>query len=125
MFYFHGEKDRDFCIVSDPSLHVNAHFIGKRGLGMTRDFTWVQSIGILFGPHQVYVGAKTTGVWDNHADALSLAYNGEPLALPPRESATWELPSAGLKIIRTEGKNAISVEVCIHLVLMIFFLRCL
>ncbi|CAM6087383.1 unnamed protein product [Calypogeia fissa] len=111
MFYFHGEKDKDFCIVSDPSLHINAHFIGKRGFGMSRDFTWVQSIGILFGSHQVYLGAKTTRVWDNHVDALYLSYNGEPLILPPRESATWELPSAGLKIIRTQGKNAISVEV--------------
>ncbi|XP_039159582.1 uncharacterized protein LOC120289119 [Eucalyptus grandis] len=29
MFYFHGKKDKDFCLVSDPSIHINAHFIGK------------------------------------------------------------------------------------------------
>eukprot|EP00850_Spirogloea_muscicola_P025954 SM004970S17360 [mRNA] locus=s4970:275:1112:+ [translate_table: standard] len=29
-FWFHGERDRDFCIVSDAALHINAHFIGKR-----------------------------------------------------------------------------------------------
>ncbi|CAI9093546.1 OLC1v1029067C1 [Oldenlandia corymbosa var. corymbosa] len=43
-FYFHGKKDRDFCIVSDSNLHINAHFIGKRNGNMTTDFTWVQSL---------------------------------------------------------------------------------
>ncbi|KAB1227280.1 hypothetical protein CJ030_MR1G029350 [Morella rubra] len=30
VFYFHGQQERDFCIVSDSNLHINAHFIGKR-----------------------------------------------------------------------------------------------
>uniref|UniRef100_A0A804N744 Root cap protein 1 n=1 Tax=Zea mays TaxID=4577 RepID=A0A804N744_MAIZE len=47
-FYFHGKKDRDFCIVSDAALHINAHFIGKRNPAMSRDFTWIQALGIRF-----------------------------------------------------------------------------
>ncbi|KAK2665006.1 hypothetical protein Ddye_003580 [Dipteronia dyeriana] len=27
-FYFHGKKDKDFYLVSDSDLHINAHFIG-------------------------------------------------------------------------------------------------
>lgn len=57
-FYFHGQKERDFCLVSDTNLHINGHFIGKRGDGMKRDFTWVQSIGVLFDDHKLFVGAK-------------------------------------------------------------------
>ncbi|KAL6640797.1 hypothetical protein ACP70R_021920 [Stipagrostis hirtigluma subsp. patula] len=30
MFYFHGRRDADFCVISDRDLHINAHFIGKR-----------------------------------------------------------------------------------------------
>ncbi|OAE33457.1 hypothetical protein AXG93_3822s1130 [Marchantia polymorpha subsp. ruderalis] len=111
MFYFHGEKDKDFCIVSDPALHINAHFIGKRGSGMTRDFTWVQSLGIMFGSRTLYIGAQTVGTWDNHVDALSLSFDGQPLLLPPRVNATLEFPDAGLQIVRVEGKNAVTVEV--------------
>ncbi|EEF43622.1 conserved hypothetical protein [Ricinus communis] len=57
-FYFHGKKEHDFCLVSDTNLHINAHFIGKRNEKMTRDFTWVQSIAILFGNHQIFLGAQ-------------------------------------------------------------------
>ncbi|XP_024528516.1 uncharacterized protein LOC112345613 [Selaginella moellendorffii] len=61
VFYFHGKRDQDFCIVSDANLHVNAHFIGKSksGPGLKRDFTWVQSLGILFGDHPAQLGART------------------------------------------------------------------
>ncbi|KAJ0820398.1 hypothetical protein HanPSC8_Chr16g0707521 [Helianthus annuus] len=46
-FYFHGKKDKNFCLVADNNLHINGHFIGKRNKNMGRDFTWVQSIGVL------------------------------------------------------------------------------
>ncbi|KAL2653153.1 hypothetical protein R1flu_021281 [Riccia fluitans] len=111
MFYFHGEKEKDFCIVSDPALHINAHFIGKRGSGMTRDFTWVQSLGILFSSHQLYIGAQTVGSWDNHVDALSLSFDGQPIVLPPRLGAVHDIPEAGVQITRVEGKNAVAIEV--------------
>ncbi|KAL5226880.1 hypothetical protein ABZP36_015145 [Zizania latifolia] len=59
-FYFHGKKDQDFCIVSDADLHINAHFIGKRNPTMSRDFTWIQALGIRFADHRLYMGAKRT-----------------------------------------------------------------
>ncbi|KAK1429131.1 hypothetical protein QVD17_11334 [Tagetes erecta] len=33
MFYFHGGKGRDFALVSDTNLQINAHFIGSRPNG--------------------------------------------------------------------------------------------
>ncbi|KAL3684951.1 hypothetical protein R1sor_002973 [Riccia sorocarpa] len=111
MFYFHGEKDKDFCIVSDPALHINAHFIGKRGSGMKRDFTWVQSLGILFSSHQLYIGAQTVASWDNNVDALSLSFDGQPVILPPRIGATHHISEAGVEITRVQGKNAVTIEV--------------
>ncbi|PKI58634.1 hypothetical protein CRG98_020960, partial [Punica granatum] len=69
-FYFHGKKDHDFCLMSDPDLHINAHFIGRRNKYMKRDFSWVQSVGILFGKHRLFVGAQKTATWDDSIDHL-------------------------------------------------------
>ena len=30
VYHFHGREDRDFCFVSDPSFHINAHMIGRK-----------------------------------------------------------------------------------------------
>ncbi|KAG4191797.1 hypothetical protein ERO13_A07G117750v2 [Gossypium hirsutum] len=38
MFYFHGAKGGNFAIVSDDNLQINAHFIGTRPQGRTRDY---------------------------------------------------------------------------------------
>ncbi|PIN08744.1 hypothetical protein CDL12_18683 [Handroanthus impetiginosus] len=99
-FYFHGKKDKDFCLVTQPNLHINAHFIGKRNQKMNREFTWVQSIAILFGDHRLYVGAQKTTTWNEAVDRLSVAFDGEPISLSPAEGATWRLatlPSAAVK----------------------------
>ncbi|KAK9755939.1 hypothetical protein RND81_01G060800 [Saponaria officinalis] len=74
-FYFHGKKDRNFCLVSDPNLHINAHFIGKRNPTMGRDFTWVQSLGILFDNHYIYIGARKTAMWNDAIDRLTLSFD--------------------------------------------------
>jgi hypothetical protein len=71
-FYFHGRRDRDFCLLSDANLHINGHFIGSHVPGLTRDPTWVQAIAVQFsGRHRLYVGARRTAVWDDAADHLS------------------------------------------------------
>ncbi|KAI3445952.1 hypothetical protein Pfo_002617 [Paulownia fortunei] len=111
-FYFHGKKDQDFCLVTEPNLHVNAHFIGRRNENMKRDFTWVQSIGILFGDHQLFVGAQKTATWNDANDRLSLAFDGEPIVLPSTEGSTWQpsaLPSATMK--RDSDTNSVIIEV--------------
>ncbi|GMP44572.1 hypothetical protein CsSME_00013448 [Camellia sinensis var. sinensis] len=98
MFYFHGKKDKDFCLVSDSEIHINAHFIGKRSK-KGRDFTWVQSIGILFGPHQFYLGARTVAKWHESTENMLIQLNGEEeILIPTVQGKTWQSPETGLTI---------------------------
>ncbi|CAD6234557.1 unnamed protein product [Miscanthus lutarioriparius] len=114
-FYFHGKKDKDFCIVSDAGLHINAHFIGKRNPAMSRDFTWIQALGIRFAHHHFYVGAAKTPKWDPSADHLALAFDDEDLdvasQLPRFVGARWSPPTApALSVTRTARVNTVVVE---------------
>lgn len=112
-FYFHGRKDLNFCMVSDPNVHINAHFIGKRNPKLTRDYTWVQSIGILFDNHKVLVSAERTSKWDDNVDRLAISVDDKPLDLPKEEASTWHAPHASpsIKITRTSKTNSVKVEV--------------
>lgn len=111
-FYFHGKKEKDFCLVTDPTLHINAHFIGKRMENMSRDFTWVQSIGILFDNQRLFLGAKRTSTWDDIKDHLLLAFNGEPIFLEENLGSRWSSDSVPqVTISRTSETNNIIVEV--------------
>ncbi|OEL25244.1 hypothetical protein BAE44_0013736 [Dichanthelium oligosanthes] len=111
-FYFHGRRDADFCVVSDRDLHINAHFIGKRGAdGMSRDFTWIQAIAVLFdGDHRLYVGSRKTAAWDDDVDRMELALDGEPVHLPQEADVTWTSSAVpGLSITRTKEANGVLV----------------
>ncbi|XP_042038827.1 uncharacterized protein LOC121784694 [Salvia splendens] len=111
-FYFHGKKDQDFCIVSDTNLHINAHFIGRRNENMGRDFTWVQSLGILFDDHQISIGAKKTATWDDAVDRLELSFDASPVFLGKGEGARWQPEFApGISITRSLDTNAVVIEV--------------
>ncbi|KAL9273024.1 hypothetical protein AKJ16_DCAP13500 [Drosera capensis] len=111
-FYFHGKKDHDFCLVTDPNLHINGHFIGKTNINKTRDFTWVQALGILFDNHQLYVGARKTAVWDDTVDRLDLTFDGEPVYLPESEGASWQfLTKPSVTITRGHTTNDVVMEV--------------
>ncbi|CAN6380568.1 unnamed protein product [Urochloa humidicola] len=112
-FYFHGRRDADFCVVSDRDLHINAHFIGKRGAdGMSRDFTWIQAIAVLFdgGRHRLYVGARKTAAWDDDVDRLEITLDGEPVGLPQEVDTPWT-PAAvpALSVTRTKAANGVLV----------------
>ncbi|XP_028062061.1 uncharacterized protein LOC114265440 [Camellia sinensis] len=111
-FYFHGKKGQDFCIVTDSNLHINAHFIGKRKSNMKRDFTWIQSLGILFDSHKLSIAAQKTPIWDDSVDRLSLSFDGEPVLLSAFSGATWQ-PSAvsGVSITRSRDANSVVIEV--------------
>nr|POE71207.1 hypothetical protein CFP56_29039 [Quercus suber] len=111
-FYFHGKKGQDFCIVSDSNLRINARFIGKRNQNMKRDFTWVQSLGILFDTHNLFIGAKNTSIWEDSNDRLSLGFNGEPIHLLDGEGTKWEsMTSPSVTITRLLDTNSVEVEV--------------
>lgn len=109
-FYFHGKKDQNFCLVTDSNLHINAHFIGKRDTNMGRDFTWVQSLGILFDDHKLYIGAQKTATWNDALDRLSLSYDGHPINLLEAEGASWKTKAGGVTFTRTRSTNAVEVE---------------
>ncbi|WZY73260.1 hypothetical protein YC2023_005500 [Brassica napus] len=109
-FYFHGKKDSNFCLISDPNLHINAHFIGKRRPGMARDFTWVQSIAVLFGTHRFYVGALKTATWDDSVDRISASLDGNVISLPQLDGATWTsspgvYPQVSVKRVNADTNN--------------------
>lgn len=79
---------------------------------MVRDFTWVQSLGILFDNHQLYVGSTRTAVWDNTIDRLELAFDGQPISLPQEEGAMWSPKSAPrVSITRARDTNVVVIEV--------------
>ncbi|XP_044346508.1 uncharacterized protein [Triticum aestivum] len=110
-FYFHGKKDQDFCVLSDADLHINAHFIGKRNPTMSRDFTWIQALGIRFADHQLYMGAQKTIEWNNDIDRLEMAFDGASIEIPANLGAKWEsdiIP--GLTVTRTAVTNGVRVQ---------------
>ncbi|XP_059650049.1 uncharacterized protein LOC132295782 [Cornus florida] len=111
-FYFHGKKDLDFCLLSDSNLHINAHFIGRRNQNMRRDFTWVQSIGVLFDNHKLFIGAQKPATWDDNVDHLALAFDGEQIVLPQAEGAKWRSEATPtVSITRVSDTNTVIVEV--------------
>ncbi|XP_020532256.1 uncharacterized protein LOC18424225 [Amborella trichopoda] len=109
-FYFHGKKDKDFCLVSDSKIHINGHFIGKTSPKQKRDFTWVQAIGLIFGSHHLYLGAQKASRWDDSIDHISLSLNGEDIEIPTLFGATHIHKDAGLKIWRLEDTNSVIVN---------------
>ncbi|TVT98787.1 hypothetical protein EJB05_55876, partial [Eragrostis curvula] len=110
-FYFHGLMNRDFCLLSDANLHINAHFIGSHVPGLKRDPTWVQAIAVQFSGHRLYVGARKTAVWDDESDRLAIFFDGELVELPGAANARWEAPSASaLSVTRTKAANGVVVE---------------
>eukprot|EP00850_Spirogloea_muscicola_P011757 SM000074S21667 [mRNA] locus=s74:261329:263151:+ [translate_table: standard] len=112
-FWFHGERERDFCIVSDAALHINAHFIGKRSADGAHDLTWVQAVGILFGQHKLYIGAQQEAVWDPTADHLFFSLDGLPLMRVARTGGQRDFVSAdgGVRIERDGVLNHARIEI--------------
>uniref|UniRef100_A0A0D9WBV4 Uncharacterized protein n=1 Tax=Leersia perrieri TaxID=77586 RepID=A0A0D9WBV4_9ORYZ len=116
-FYFHGKKDRDFCLLSDAGLHINAHFIGRRNPSMSRDFTWIQSLGILFfldsgagdrHHHRLRLAARRASRWDAAEDHVDVEFDGDVIDLPRHDGARWSSPA--VSVTRTAAANGVVVE---------------
>lgn len=113
MFYFHGAKGSDFAIVSDENLHINAHLIGTRPQGRTRDFTWVQALSIMFDSQTIVLAAKKVSHWDNNVDALIAKWNGVSINVPTTGEAEWRTNSGEREVVieRTDDVNTVRVTV--------------
>ncbi|KAK1360724.1 Late embryogenesis abundant protein-related [Heracleum sosnowskyi] len=97
VFYFHGKSDQHFSLVSDQNIQINARFIGHRPAGRTRDFTWIQALGLLFNSHTFSLEAIKSATWDNEVDHLKFSYDGEEIPIP--------------KVERTSTKNSVLVTI--------------
>lgn len=79
---------------------------------MGRDFTWVQSIAVLFDNHQLILGALRTSTWDDSVDRLRLIFDGEQIIVPETSRAKWQPESApGVSITRASDTNNVVIEV--------------
>jgi hypothetical protein len=111
VFYFHGRKNQDFCLVSDSDLHINAHFIGKRPEGRPRDFTWVQALGFVFGSHTLTVAAKPVAKWDNSVDHLEFSYDGVAMEIENTPMSSWTSADELVTLERTSAANTVDVRI--------------
>lgn len=110
MFYFHGSKGNNFAILSDQNLHINAHFIGNRPKGRTRDFTWVQALSLMFDTNTLLFAAKRVSHWDNNTNAIVVKWNRHSLSIPIDQ---WSTTSAGRQVLieRTMDVNTVRATV--------------
>ncbi|KAK8601830.1 hypothetical protein V6N12_051654 [Hibiscus sabdariffa] len=113
MFYFHGAKGGNFAIVSDDNLQINAHFIGTRPEGRTRDYTWVQALAVMFDTHTLVLATKRVSKWDDSFDALTVRWDGEAVNIPTEGDAEWRTNSEEREVIveRTDETNGVKVTV--------------
>ncbi|XP_057484399.1 uncharacterized protein LOC130770818 [Actinidia eriantha] len=113
MFYFHGAKGADFAIVSDDNLHINAHFIGSRPQGRTRDFTWVQALSVMFDTHTLILSARRVSHWDDNVDALIVRWDGEEVNIPTDGEAEWRVSTRErqVEVERTDDVNSVRLKV--------------
>ncbi|GKV28826.1 hypothetical protein SLEP1_g37824 [Rubroshorea leprosula] len=113
MFYFHGAKGGNFAIVSDDDLQINAHLIGTRPEGRTRDFTWVQTLAIMFDSHTLVIAANRVAQWDDNVDALSIKWDGQAIEIPTEGNAEWKAESGEREVAveRTDNTNSVKVTV--------------
>ncbi|XP_021287613.1 uncharacterized protein LOC110419060 [Herrania umbratica] len=122
VFYFHGKSNEHFSLVSDLNLQINARFIGLRPAGRTRDYTWIQALGVLFGTQTFSLEAKHTATWDEEFDHLKFSYNGKDIVIPDGHLSSWQSPEGDLTVERTSEKNSVLVtlpeiaEISVHVV---------
>lgn len=113
MFYFHGAKGGNFAIVSDDKFQINAHFIGTRPQGRTRDYTWVQALAVMFDTHTLDIAAKRVSQWDDNVDSLIVKWDGKAVTIPTDGEAEWRANGDEREVVveRTDEANSVRVTV--------------
>ncbi|XAR68378.1 hypothetical protein NMG60_11003479 [Bertholletia excelsa] len=109
VFYFHGKSNEHFSLVSDLNLQINARFTGLRPAGRTRDYTWIQALGVLFDSHSFSVEATKTATWEYEIDHLKFSYDGKELVIPEGYPSLWKSPENEIRVERTSGRNSVIV----------------
>ncbi|CAN6558050.1 unnamed protein product [Malus baccata var. baccata] len=92
------------------SLQINGRFIGHRPAERTRDYTWIQALGILFSTHSFSVEATKAAAWDNQIDHLKFTHNGNDVVLQEGYLSTWYSPEKDMKVERISSKNSVIVS---------------
>ncbi|KAL5547990.1 hypothetical protein UlMin_003221 [Ulmus minor] len=110
VFYFHGQSNQHFSLVSDNKLQINGRFIGHRPAGRTRDYTWIQALGILMNSKAFSVEATKVAKWDSQVDHLKFTYNGDNLVVPEGHLSIWYSPEKDIKIERISNKNSVVIS---------------
>ncbi|KAI4322248.1 hypothetical protein L6164_021959 [Bauhinia variegata] len=113
MFYFHGAKGGNFAIVSDDYLQINAHFIGTRPQGRTRDYTWVQALAVMLDTHTLVIAANRVSQWDDRVDSLIVKWDDEAVHIPTDGEAEWRANGEERAVVveRTDDVNSVRVTV--------------
>lgn len=114
MFYFHGAKGGNFAIASDDEFQINAHFIGTRPQGRTRDYTWVQALSVMFDTHTLVIAANKVTQWDDKVDSLTVKWDDELVNIPIDGEAEWKANNSDERQVvveRTDDTNSVRVTV--------------
>ncbi|KAG4971846.1 hypothetical protein AAZX31_13G263600 [Glycine max] len=111
VFYFHGKTNEHFSLVSDSNLQINARFIGHRPEGRSRDYTWIQALGILFNSKSFSLEATKTPQWNDELDHFKFTYNENQVALAEGSLSTWHSEEKDIKVERVASKNSVMVTV--------------
>ncbi|GAA0176010.1 hypothetical protein LIER_29082 [Lithospermum erythrorhizon] len=111
VFYFHGQRNEHFSLISDSNLQINARFIGLRPAGRTRDYTWIQDLGIMFGSHTFTLEATRAEKWSDQVDHLQFSFDGDLITVPEIHSAEWSSAENDIKLERTSIRNSVLVTV--------------
>ncbi|KAL1567112.1 hypothetical protein AAHA92_02628 [Salvia divinorum] len=111
VFYFHGKSSEHFSLVSDTNLQINARFTGHRPAGRSRDYTWIQSLGILFGSHSLSVEATKAAKWDSSIDHLRFLYDGDEVSLPQSFLSSWKSAGGEATLERVASTNSAVISI--------------
>jgi hypothetical protein len=113
MFYFHGAKGGNFAIASDDEFQINAHFIGTRPQGRTRDYTWVQALSVMFDTHTLVISANRVTQWNDNVDTLTVKWDGESVTIPSDGDTEWKTNTDEREVVVERTDDTISVRVTV------------